>query len=198
MAHLMKFSKKPVITALFIFAVLVKNGSCSADPVAAGQYKVWVNFSGNYFDIYVEPAVDLNHVYRMLTRRFYYANTAAHLGQFSGVKEKIAFRLDELMERVKQILDIYPQSCRADIRIYKTRKEVNERYFDIFKAAAGHKSFYIHKFRTIYVSQEDINDSVMAHEMGHVVLDNYFQIVPPEKIREMIASYVDLHLEDGQ
>ncbi len=192
----MRFYKKPVITALFILAALVKNGYCAIDSAAAGQYDAWTNFSGNYFDIHSEPGVDLNQVYRMLTRRFYYANSAAHLGQFTDVKEKIAFRLDELMERVKQVLDIYPNAFKVDIRIYKTRKELNAQYFDIFKAPAEHKSFYIHKFQIIYVSEEDISDSLMAHEMGHIVLDNYFRVVPPEKIREMIASYVDLHLED--
>lgn len=195
----MKFYKKPVITALFILALMIKIGCCSDYSEASGKYDDWDNFSGNYFDIQVEPGVDLKFVYRMLTRRFYYANSAAHLGQFSDIKDKIAFRLDELMERVKQVLDIYPAgNFKVGIRIYKDRKGLNREYFDIFNAPADYKSFYIHKFQKIYVSQEDISDSLVAHEMGHVVVDHYFKVVPPEKIREMIASYVDLHLEDSK
>ena len=125
----MKFYKEPVITALFILALMIKIGCCSDYSEASGKYDDWGSFSGNYFDIQVEPGVDLKFVYRMLTRRFYYANSAAHLGQFSDIKDKIAFRLDELMERVKQVLDIYPAgNFKVGIRIYKDRKGLNREY----------------------------------------------------------------------
>jgi STE24 endopeptidase len=35
---------------------------------------------------------------------------------------------------------------------------------------------------------------VIAHEMGHAAIDHYFAIKPPEKIAEMLAQYVDMHL----
>jgi Zn-dependent peptidase ImmA (M78 family) len=37
---------------------------------------------------------------------------------------------------------------------------------------------------------------VIAHELGHAVCDHYFLVIPPEKVREMLASYVDAHLEE--
>ena len=42
---------------------------------------------------------------------------------------------------------------------------------------------------------QDISDSVMAHEMAHAVIDNYFNVIPPEKTAELLATYVDSHLE---
>jgi predicted Zn-dependent protease len=47
---------------------------------------------------------------------------------------------------------------------------------------------------TIYTSEQDISDSVIAHEIGHAVVDHFFTVKPPEKIGEMLAQYVDVHL----
>ncbi|MCX5666928.1 MAG: hypothetical protein NTY34_01245, partial [Candidatus Omnitrophica bacterium] len=66
----------------------------------------------------------------------------------------------------------------------------------IFKTRESYKSFYVHAYRTIYTSEESISDSVMVHEMAHAVIDNYFSVVPPAKVAEVLASYVDLHLEE--
>ena len=38
--------------------------------------------------------------------------------------------------------------------------------------------------------------NIIAHEMGHAIVDHYFAAIPPEKIRELLASYVDLHLAE--
>jgi hypothetical protein len=32
--------------------------------------------------------------------------------------------------------------------------------------------------------------------MGHAVVDRFFQAVPSEKVGEMLAAYVDLHLDE--
>jgi hypothetical protein len=85
---------------------------------------------------------------------------------------------------------------RIKIKIFRTRKELNDEYSKIFAATEDIKSFYIYKYNTIYVSEEDISDSVIAHEMGHAIIDHYFSVIPPEKVRELLASYVDLHLAD--
>jgi len=149
-----------------------------------------------YFNIYVSPGVDLNRVYKRINRRYFPISYGRKPDSLASSEEKIAYRMDALMERVEQILDIYPQGVRINIRIFKTRKELNDFYGSLFKTNESYNSFYINKLKTIYISEQDISDSILAHEIGHVVVDHYFKVVPSETVREMLATYVDLHLDD--
>jgi len=114
----------------------------------------------------------------------------------SSAEEKVSYRMDVLLERVERVLDIYPPKVSVNVRIYKTRGDLSEAYYNIMGVRGDYKSFYVNKLQTIYISEQDMDDSIMAHEIGHVVVDHYFNVIPSEKIREMLATYVDLHLED--
>lgn len=156
----------------------------------------WTSISTNSFRIYVAPGVNLNKVYKRLNRRSFETDPGYKPPALAGIEEKIGYRVEALLGRVQELLDIYPSSINVRIKIYKARQELNDEFRRIFRAPGEHKSFYVHRYQTIYMSEKDIDDSVLAHEIGHVVVDNYFNVIPPETIREMLASYVDLHLED--
>ena len=101
-----------------------------------------------------------------------------------------------LFNRAEAILDMRPENMHLKIKIFRTRTELNDEYEKIFSTREDVKSFYVYKFNTIYISEEDISDSIIAHEMGHAIVDHYFAVIPPETIRELLASYVDLHLAE--
>ena len=63
-------------------------------------------------------------------------------------------------------------------------------------ARQRYQAFYIYQYMTIYTSEESISDSVMSHEMAHAVIDSYFSANPPPKVAEILATYVDVHLEE--
>lgn len=156
----------------------------------------WFSIKSRYFTIYYDNNVDLKKVSDRLERRGLFASGVYDPNPASAPKEKIAYRLDRILKRVKDILDMRPDIQDLKIRIFKDRASLNAEYCKIFNVAADYKSFYINQHKTIYTSEEDISDSVIAHEMGHAVVDHYFSVVPPEKVRELLASYVDLHLEE--
>ena len=65
----------------------------------------------------------------------------------------------------------------------------------IFGKPGDFKAFYVYKYNTIYTSESDIEDSVIIHEMAHAIIDHYFSVIPPETVGEVLAAYVDAHLE---
>ena len=88
--------------------------------------------------------------------------------------------------------------ARLKIMVFDDSDEMEAEYFRIFGVSGkGVKSFYAHKYATIYASEKTISDSVLAHEMAHAVVDNYFSVVPPRKLGDIMASYVDVHLDDS-
>lgn len=164
------------------------------DPGAEGE---WLEINSINLIIRYQPEVNLRKVERLLRRRYFLTDFKDHYSDPAiSPGQRIAYRLEAVLSRVEEILGMYPKISGFKIKIYKDRKALAEEYKRIFKFPANHKSFYIHKIATVFSSQQDISDSVVAHEFGHAVIDHYFKAVPPSKVAELLATYVDAHLED--
>lgn len=177
---------------IILFTSIALSASFAEEEADEGK---WLVIKSNYLTIYCSQSVDLKTVADKLHRRGLFASGVYDPNPASAPTEKLAYRLDRILKRVNEILDMYPR-MRLNIKLFKDREELNAEYYKIFGAEADHKAFYIDQHKTIYTSEEDISDSVISHEMAHAVVDNYFSVIPPEKIREMLACYVDLHLEE--
>jgi len=167
----------------------------AAKAEAPAEPSGWRMMKSDNFTVYYRPDVDLENIEQNLRKRTYYLGGPVS-GADAAIEEKIARRLDLLLKRAKEILGMYWKLPRINIRIFKDRNELGDEYVRIFGARQEYKSFYVHKYETIYSSEEDISDSVIAHEMGHAIIDHYFAVVPPPKVSELLATYVDMHLED--
>ena len=183
-------------------------------PVDESQIE-WSTLETGYITVYYSPDSDLDKMESSLRRRVSFFSSDEP-GDGAPVEDKIRYQLDALFRRSRDILDMRPTDMHLIIKVFKTRKELNDEYSRIFKedeerpedveSAEGtetlkepredFRSFYINKYNTIYTSEEDISDSVIAHEMAHAIVDHYFAVIPPEKVRELLASYVDLHLAE--
>lgn len=159
----------------------------------------WSTLETGYLTISYLPGADLDHIEASIKKRATYFSSEMP-GDDAPAEEKIRYQLDALFRHAEDILDMHPADIHVTIKIFRTRRDLNDEYVRLFPAdrapAEEIKSFYINKYNTIYISEEDISDSVIAHEMGHAIVDHYFSVVPPEKVRELLASFVDLHLAD--
>lgn len=166
------------------------------NPLAQEQEE-WLSIRSVYLTIYYTPEVNLKRLERLLRTR-YIPVTAARRDLFTNraypVTDRIGSRLDLLFLRAEEILGMYLQ-MDLKIKIFKNRNQIKDEYYEIYKTYENCASFYAHRMETIYTSEQDISDSVIAHEIGHAVVDHYFFVKPPQKIGEMLAQYVDIHLE---
>ena len=89
--------------------------------------------------------------------------------------------VDQIIERVMAILDMYPKMSLIDIILHPEYKE-------------GSIAAYSDKAGVIDVYADRVTDGVLAHEMAHAVICAYFDIPPPEKIQEILCRYVDKQL----
>ena len=154
----------------------------------------WSSMGGNFFVLYYNPSANLEDLERELTKRPIYFDQAARYGEVT-TQEEICRRLDKLYNRVQDVLGMYPKIPKIKIKIFKNRDELNDEFVKISGKPGDFKSFYVYKYNTIYTSESDIEDSVIIHEMAHAVIDHYFSVIPPETVGEILASYVDAHLE---
>jgi len=189
---------------IFLAAILVFVSPCAFSEEFGlqgpeGSAEDWTVVESSYATIFVGREIDLKSVTRRINVNFArYDPIEKELFLDRGIsdEERLANKIDIITRRAKKILDMHPQGLHVNIRVYKSDKDLWNIYEDIFKEKRTHKAFYIHKFRTVYISLPNVSESVLAHEIGHSIIDNYFAILPPMKIRELLAAYVDVHLKD--
>jgi len=175
-------------------AVLTTSSAGRSD--SASKPGGWGTIESKSFTIEYDDAIDLDDIENSINEREFYINNLTAGERPSDVKGRIARRLDAIFFRAKEILNMWPSKLRLKVRIYKNRRELNDEYYEIFKKRENYKSFYIHRHKTIYTCASDISDSVLAHEMGHAIVDHYFSTIPPANVGELMASYVDMHLDE--
>lgn len=182
-----------IITMLFSSA-LFYSILFAQDGEALPDNEDWSSIESNFFVLYYNPSANLEDLERGLTKRPLYFDQQARYGEVT-TQEEICRRLDKLYNRVQDVLDMHPKTPRIKIKIFKDRGELNDEFVKIFGKPGDFKSFYVYKHNTIYTSEGDIEDSVIIHEMAHAIIDHYFSVIPPETVGEILAAYVDAHLE---
>lgn len=157
----------------------------------------WQEIKGSGFVLYYKPGANLKKVERSIRHRYFLSPLRSRYSDPSyEVTSRISLRLEAIFMRVQELLSMYPAAMNIQVRMYRDREELGATHERILKFSGRHRSFYVHKLRTIFTSEQDISDSVIAHEIAHAVLDHYFNTVPPAKVAELLATYVDAHLED--
>ncbi|HHN65339.1 MAG TPA: hypothetical protein ENK09_08280 [Nitrospirae bacterium] len=112
------------------------------------------------------------------------------------VKDEIVSKVDGLVEHVESILEMYPSMMHFRIVLLDDDNEVRAVYRRQYNKSVNYIAFYSPQEKTVYISVDDVELRVLAHEIAHVVIDHYFGVAPPVKIHEVLAQYVEKHLED--
>ena len=148
------------------------------------------------FVILYEPDVKLKKVYGKLRRRRFRVNGKwVKADGSSDPEDKVNRRVEMLLARVQEILDMHPSNVYFTIKIYKDQKSVHDKYREITGTRKKIKAFHDTKYHTIHISEDDISDSVLSHEIAHVVTDKHLMIRPTRDAREKLAIYVDTNLD---
>ncbi len=124
------------------------------------------------------------------------------LGQFVRkkdvvtVEDEVLAKLDTILEKAETVLDMFPDNLRIKIVLLDDMEDVAEVYKQKYSEDVDHIAYYSLSEDTIYVSVDDARLHVMAHEMGHAIVDHYFDVRPPYTIHELLAQFTEKHITD--
>ncbi|MBI2401069.1 MAG: hypothetical protein HYV23_08470 [Deltaproteobacteria bacterium] len=114
-----------------------------------------------------------------------------------NVRAHVKESVDRIVFRVKALLDMHPDAMKFTIVLHSTEKGLNDAYRGLGAIADPPIAFYSHKSRTIHMILQDASDGVFAHEVAHAVINFYFTVPPPAQMQEILAQYVDRHLNEN-
>ena len=112
-------------------------------------------------------------------------------GMESG-QSQLAKKLDFIFERVQALLDMRVNMGKVSIYVYEDHIQI-EYQFKKFRPRASKipRSWYIFEQRSVYINLEDITTNILAHEISHHVIDNYYLVRPDAASAEILAVFVE-------
>lgn len=147
--------------------------------------------------------VTLHYTSRELLRDF---NDNIDLGRKLGyliknknivtVEDEVLAKLDAIMEKAEVVLDMFPKNLRINVVILPTANDCSAIFARKYGKRQNHIAYYSLSEDTIYISVADTKLEVLAHEIGHAIVDHYFTDRPPYTIHELMAQFVEKHITD--
>jgi hypothetical protein len=113
------------------------------------------------------------------------------------VADEVLAKTDIIIEKVQSVLDMFPDNYHIQLVLLPTTADVGVVYLQKYGKEANNIAYYSLSEKTIYISVADTRLRVLAHEIGHSVVDYYFkQVRPPYNIHELMAQFAEQHVTD--
>lgn len=112
------------------------------------------------------------------------------------VADEVLAKVDIVIEKVQVVLDMFPNKYHVHLVVVADSSDVARIYKQKYGKQVNHIAYYSLSEKTIYISADDASLRVLAHEVGHSVVDHYFKVRPPYNIHELMAQFAEKHVTD--
>ncbi len=112
------------------------------------------------------------------------------------VADGVLAKADIIVEKVQVVLDMFPNSYHVRLVVLPDSDDVARVYQSRYGKRVNHIAYYSISEKTIYISADDVSLRVLAHEIGHSVVDHFFKVRPPYNIHELMAQFAEKHVTD--
>lgn len=112
------------------------------------------------------------------------------------VEDEVLAKIDLIVEKTQIVLDMFPAEIHLTLVLLPDDDDVSEMYLQKYGKRQNNIAYYSLSEKTIYISADDTKLRVLAHEMGHAIADQYFEVRPPYKIHELMAQFAEKHITD--
>ncbi len=112
------------------------------------------------------------------------------------VADEVLAKVDIIIEKVQIVLDMFPDFYHVRLVLLPDEDDVARVYKRKYGKRVDHIAYYSLSEKTIYISVDDLRLRVLAHEIGHSVVDHYFKVRPPYNIHELMAQFAEKHVTD--
>jgi len=112
------------------------------------------------------------------------------------VEDEVLAKVDVMIEKIQVVLDMFPDKMHIGLVLLADEGDVADKYKEKYGKHQKNIAYYSLSENTIYISVDDTNLRILAHEMGHAVADQYFEVRPPYKIHELMAQFAEKHITD--
>ena len=110
------------------------------------------------------------------------------------VEDEVINKIDVISERIQEILDMHPDNLHYAMILYDTPRALEKHYPGKHNQRYEGACFYSPETDSVFLNASTSSLKIVAHEIGHVVVEKYFKVKPPVKIHELLAQFAEKHL----
>ena len=112
------------------------------------------------------------------------------------VEDEVLAKIDTIIEKAETILEMFPDQLHMSIVLLAKSADVARVFKEKYDKNVNYVAFYSLSEDAIYISVDDAKLSVLAHEIGHAIVDHYFKVRPPYNVHELMAQFVEKRISD--
>ncbi len=112
------------------------------------------------------------------------------------VEEEAMAKVDIIIEKAMVVLDMFPDNMHITVVLLPRAADVARVYRENYGRKADYIAYYSLSQKTIYLSVNNANLEVVAHEVGHAVVDHFFTVRPPYNIHELLAQFTAKNIQN--
>jgi hypothetical protein len=182
--------RQPILFYIIICCLVVAGrGTSWAKPFNADGFTAAKRLETSYFTVFMAPGVDEAMLMKGLDVRL-----PSERPDQAAV-HSLGAMLDGFYEWASNVLEMQVAGYHGQIKVVQNERRLQDIFLRLYGIKSPpYKGFYVPEERTLYVAAPDFTKEVMAHELGHVVVSNYFVVQPSEKAAEVLAGYVEFQL----
>lgn len=177
-----------VVACCILFAGAVPGFAASAQPSA------WYNFASVHSIVNYQDKADLEILDNKVKLDPVMMKSIELMGggSLEAGQSQLGKKLDFIFERVQALLDMRINMGKVSIYVYKDHVQIDFKYKKLRPGAKNiPRSWYVFEQRSVYINLEDITANILAHEIAHHVIDNYYLVRPDAASAEILAVFVE-------
>ncbi len=163
---------------------------------------LWFPASVHAFEIqsrYATITYASQNALREFNKSLYLSGNLKSQAQKQGVEnieDDVKAKINVIVEKAMSVMDMFPPNLKFSIVIHPDTTGVKTDFKRLYNVDVNYIAFYSPGQNTIFFSANKATIRVVAHEIGHVIAENYFAISPPPRIHEVLAQYAEKHITD--
>jgi hypothetical protein len=148
---------------------------------------------------YATLVYDQNEDLQEFNDNLYLGRSLSYLlqrGRSVTQEDEIRSKVDLLIQKARDVLGMQPRNMHFTIRLLHDTGAVQAVYLSKYGRRVDYLAFYSLSQKIMYIAVNKVDLRVLSHELGHVIVDHYFDVRPPYKIHEVLAQYCESHITD--
>ncbi|MCL5023252.1 MAG: hypothetical protein M1497_07780 [Nitrospirae bacterium] len=151
---------------------------------------------GGYAKIFCESGETLRLFNKRIKLGFLNSLLRTRTEKDLSVESQLSGKIDVIVERVETILEMRPRNFTIALHVLPDADKVKELYRKKYFRNVDFVAFYAPSEKAVYIAADEAKAVILAHELAHAVIDQYFGVAAPVKIHEILAQYVEENFEE--
>lgn len=114
------------------------------------------------------------------------------------IEDEVIAKINTIIRQAEIILGMSPKDLHVNVVILPTSQDCSRIFSEKYGKLEKKLAYYSLSENTIYISAAETRLGVVAHELGHAIIDFYFSEQPPSYIHELMAQSVETHIDDNE